>query len=133
MAARHDDRLPHSRLAALGHRRGKRLSAFVAVVDFVISAWLVNKLIDAPWQAYVRMLAPTIAAAAISGVAALWLYDRLPFARAAWNLLSAGMILVILYAALAWLVDPQFRGAARSLTGQGIRLLRRRLVGGQVA
>ena len=109
------------------------LSALVAVVDFVVSAWLVDKLIEASWQAYVRMLAPTIAAAAISGAAALWLYDRLPFAQVAWNLLSAGIILVILYAVLAWLVDPQFREAARSLTGQGVRLLRRRLVGGQVA
>jgi O-antigen/teichoic acid export membrane protein len=109
------------------------LSAVVAVVDFVISAWLVNKLIDAPWQAYARMLAPTTAAAIVSGAATLWLYDRLPFARAAWNLLTAGIILFILYAALTWLIDPQLRDVVRSLTRQGVRLLRRRFASGQVA
>jgi hypothetical protein len=102
------------------------LSAIVAVVDFIISAWLINKLIDAPWRAYVRMLAPTWAVALASGFVTLWLYDRLPFAKAAWNLLLAGVILVALYAALAWLADREFRATTSKVAGQVIRLVQRR-------
>jgi hypothetical protein len=79
----------------------------------VISACLVNKLIPAPGSAYARMLAPSWAAALVAGAGALWLYDRLPFAKAAWNLMVAGLILVLLYALLTWLVDHQLRDALR--------------------
>ncbi len=102
------------------------LSAIVAVVDFVISAWLINKLIDAPWHAYARMLAPTWAAALLAGVGTLWLYARLPFTKAAWNLLAAGIILVAAYALLAWLIDPKLRETARSLSKQARAFVARR-------
>jgi PST family polysaccharide transporter len=102
------------------------LSAIVAVVDFVISAWLINKLIDAPWHAYARMLAPTWAAALASGFLSLWLYDRLPFARAAWNLLLVGVIMVALYVALAWLIDREFRLTVSKYGTQAIRMIQRR-------
>jgi PST family polysaccharide transporter len=85
------------------------LSAIVAVVDFVISAWLVNKLIPAPASAYVRMLLPSTAAALLAGLATLALYNQLPFDSAAWNLLSAGMLLVVLYAVFACVLDRQLR------------------------
>ncbi|OQA40642.1 MAG: Teichuronic acid biosynthesis protein TuaB [Chloroflexi bacterium ADurb.Bin325] len=101
------------------------LSAIVAVVDFVISAWLVGKLVDAPWRAYVRMLAPTWAAALAAGLVALWLYPALPFVKAAFNLLLAGGLLVAGYLALAWLIDPRLRETLRA----GWRWLQRVLHG----
>jgi O-antigen/teichoic acid export membrane protein len=101
------------------------LSVIVAVVDFCISATLLNRLISAPWQAYARMLAPSWAVALASGLGALWLYARLPFAKAAWNLLLAGVILVVVYFALSWLVDRELRDTARSLFWQARRLLNR--------
>jgi PST family polysaccharide transporter len=102
------------------------LSAIVAVVDFIISAWLINKLIDAPWRAYARMLTPTWVAALAAGFGALWLYDRLPFVKASWNLLFAGVLLVALYVALAWLIDRQFRSTVASYAGQALRMVQRR-------
>ena len=64
------------------------------------------------------MLGPTSTAALAGGFIALWLYDRLPFAKAAWNLLLAGLILVALYFAFAWLLDKQFRSTvSASLPG----------------
>lgn len=90
------------------------LSAIVAVVDFGISAWLVGKLVDAPWHAYVRMLVPTWAAALAAGFLALWVYPALPFAKAAFNLLLAGVLLVVVYLVLAWLLDPRLRETLRT-------------------
>ncbi len=102
------------------------LSTIVAVVDFVISAWLINKLIDAPWQMYARMLAPTGFTALVSGFVALALYAQLPFAKAAWNLLAAGVILVVLYTGLELLVDGHFRQTARMLARQARTMLAHR-------
>lgn len=109
------------------------LSAIVAIVDFVISAWLVNKLIDAPWQAYARLLVPTWATALVAGFATLWLYPSLPFGRAAWNLLLAGAILVLGYFVLALLIDPQFRSVVRVLVAQGRRMVAARSARGTAA
>jgi O-antigen/teichoic acid export membrane protein len=100
------------------------LSAIVAVVDFVISAWLVGKLVDAPWQAYARMLIPTGAAAFAGGFLALWLYPHLPFAKTAYNLALAGSILVLAYTGLAWLVDRRLRETLRTGVNQALRLAR---------
>jgi O-antigen/teichoic acid export membrane protein len=102
------------------------LSAIVAVVDFIVSAYLINKLIDAPFRAYARMLAPTWAAALASGFISLWLYDKLPFAKAAWNLLVIGIILVALYLVFAYLIDKQFRVTASSYATQAWRIAQRR-------
>lgn len=93
------------------------LSAIVAVVDFIISAALVNRLIAAPWHAYARMLAPSWAAALASGFGSLWLYGRLPFTKASWNLLLTGVILVVVYFALVWLVDRELRATVHRLVG----------------
>lgn len=89
------------------------LSTIIAVVDFIISAWLVGKLVDAPWHAYVRMLVPTWAAALAAGFLSLWLYPALPFTKAAFNLLTIGAFLVLCYALFAWLLDPRLREAVR--------------------
>lgn len=102
------------------------LSAIVAIVDFIISAWLVGKLVEAPWRAYARILIPTWAAALGAGFLALWLYPYLPFVKAAWNLLLVGIILVIVYALLAWLIDPKLRETVRSLFGYAAKYLPRK-------
>ncbi len=109
------------------------LSTIVAVVDFVISAWLVNKLIDAPWHAYARLLAPAWAAALVAGFAALGLYPHLPFAKASWNLLLAGTLLVLGYFGLSLLIDVQFRSTVRTLLRQGRRLMAARHAAGVAA
>jgi O-antigen/teichoic acid export membrane protein len=97
------------------------LSAIVAVVDFIISATLVGKVVDAPWRAYARILIPTLVAALAAGVLAHWLYPFLPLAKTAWRLLAAGVVLVILYGALIWLADAQLRAAVAA----GFAYLRR--------
>jgi O-antigen/teichoic acid export membrane protein len=90
------------------------LSAIVAVVDFVISASLVGRLVAAPWRAYGRMLIPTAATALAAGLFAHWLYPYLPLHKASFRLLAAGAVLVLLYAGLAWLVDRELRAAIRN-------------------
>jgi hypothetical protein len=96
------------------------LSVIVAVVDFVISATLVGRLVDAPASAYVRRIVPALAAALIAGLIAHWLYPYLPLPRAAFRLLAAGTVMVLIYAGLIWLADGEFRGTVRT----GLRLLR---------
>lgn len=97
------------------------LSAIVAVVDFVISAVLVNRLIRTPIRAYVSLLTPAWGASLIAGWIAHALYPDLPLARAAYRLPAAGALMVLLYAALVWAFDMQFRAAARS----GLRAIQR--------
>jgi PST family polysaccharide transporter/lipopolysaccharide exporter len=99
------------------------LSTIVAIADFVISAWLVGRLVDTPARTYVRLLAPPWVAGLAAGFATLWLYPHLPFVKAAWNLLLAGTLLVLGYLILSWLIDPQFRSAVQGLVKQARRLL----------
>ncbi len=94
------------------------LSAVVAVVDFVISASLVGRLVDAPWRAYARILLPAGGAALVAGLAAHAAYPYLPGGRPAINLLLAGAMLVLLYCGLAWLADAQLRAVVRAALRQ---------------
>lgn len=103
------------------------LSAIVAVIDFVISATLVNRLIRTPISAYASVFLPTGLASLIAGVIAHGLYPHLPLARAMYRLPAAGALLVLLYAAFIWLLDPQFRAAVRSGLRAGLRLVRARV------
>ena len=96
------------------------LSVIVAAVDFVVCATLVGRLVDAPASAYVRRIAPALTAALIAGLIAHWLYPYLPLPRAAFRLLTAGIVLMLIYAGLIWLADGEFRGTVRT----GLRLLR---------
>ena len=109
------------------------LSAIVAVVDFVISASLVGRLVAAPWGAYARMLIPTSLIAAIACGAARWVYPAMPFPKTALNLASTGLLLVLIYATLAWAMDRELRDTARSLTRQALNLYRQRALGGRPA
>jgi O-antigen/teichoic acid export membrane protein len=103
------------------------VSAFstgVAVVDFWISGTLTGRLVDAPWRAYARILLPTGAAALAAGIVVQWLYPTLQLPRTWQNLVTAGILIVVLYAVLVWLTDPQFRQAVRSAFLAMHRLLR---------
>jgi O-antigen/teichoic acid export membrane protein len=90
------------------------LSAIVAIVDLVISANLVGRLVAAPWRAYVRMLAPTGAAALAAGLIAQGLYPYLSLPKTSLKLVAAGTLLVLIYAGLAWLVDRELRAALQT-------------------
>ena len=88
-------------------------SLIVAVVDFVISAVLTGRLVDAPASAYARRVIPALIAALGAGLIAHGLYPYLPLPRAAFRLLAAGVVLVLIYAVFIWLADGQFRVTAR--------------------
>ena len=92
------------------------LSVIVAIVDFIISAVLVARLVDAPASAYVRRTVPALAAALGAGLIAHALYPYLPLSRASLRILAAGALLVLIYVGFNWLVDGQFRAVVR--TGQ---------------
>jgi lipopolysaccharide exporter len=102
------------------------LSVIVAIVDFVISATLVSRLVEVRWRAYADMLIPTCAAAIAAGLLAQGAYNVLPLHKASIKLLIAGAVMVVLYGLFAWLVDRRFRDAARMIAGQGLRLWRER-------
>ena len=96
------------------------LSLIVAGVDFVISAVLVGRLVDAPASAYVRRTIPALIVALAAGLIAHWLYPYIPLPRAAFRLLAAGVVMALLYTGFIWLADSQFRAAAWT----GLRVLR---------
>jgi len=91
------------------------LSAAVSVVDFFISAALVNRLIHATAMDYVRCLGPIFSVSLLSAAVArlLQLQFRVtPHARLAF--LMALMIMVCLYAGGMWLVDRELRREVRT-------------------
>ncbi len=108
------------------------LSAIVAVVDFVISATLVNRLVDAPWRAYVQRVGPPTLAALAAGLAARGLYPYLQLGKASptagmisLRLMAVGVLLVLCYAGLLWLVEPHFRATVGLALREARRLLQR--------
>lgn len=90
------------------------LSAAVSVVDFVISAALVNRLIAATAMDYVRCLGPIFSVSLLSALAARLVqlqFRATPHARLAF--LTALVIMVCLYAGGMWLVDRELRREVR--------------------
>jgi O-antigen/teichoic acid export membrane protein len=102
------------------------LSAIVAVVDFFISAALVSRLVNAPLTAYAKMIAPTGLAALMGGLIAFGAYPYLGLPKTALNLLVAGVILMAVYAGLAWLLDRELRATAAAGGERLLRLYRER-------
>lgn len=102
------------------------LSVAVAIVDFIISASLVGRLVEAPWRAYAEMLIPTTLAALASGYLSYWVYGYLPIQKVSVRLLAAGMIMTVLYSIFIWVIDRRFRAAARMIAGQALRIWRQR-------
>ncbi len=92
------------------------LSAGVAVVDFFISAWLVNRILDAPVFEYMRIIGPTLACAMLAAGAGR-VVQTFSHTRPLIGLLIAGLVMGMAYLPLIWLVD----GEARRQTGRLIR------------
>ena len=97
------------------------LSAVVAVVDFFISAILVNRIIHARALDYIRVLGPILLVAGGSAAIARLAQEQFratPHARI--GFITALLVMVIIYFAGIWLVNrdvrDKVRGIARSLT-----------------
>lgn len=109
------------------------LSAAVALVDFIISAHLLGKLVEAPWRAYIRILAPTGLAALAAAFVARAIHPILLLPKTTLRLAVAGIVMVGIYVALAWLIDPQLRDIVRQgrswIAAQVGHLLGRKTVG----
>jgi O-antigen/teichoic acid export membrane protein len=104
------------------------LSVIVAVVDFVISALLVGRIVQTGLRDFARILAPGLLLSAVAvGVA------RLAFAAAygiypPLALVIAGATMVTIYAALVLALDSEVRNRLLGLLSEvpaGTRLLRR--------
>lgn len=101
------------------------LSAIVAVVDFVGSMILANRIIDLPSRVFLRMLAPIMVNALIAGAVAkvahmlilgkLSVYFSLPL---------AGLLMAAIYGGLTWAVDGEIREIAKSAWQQGTSRLK---------
>lgn len=90
------------------------LSAGVAVVDFFISAALVNRIIQASTMEYVRILVPILAMSILSAAVARLAqaqFHATPHARLAF--VTALIIMACIYAGGMWLVDRQLRAEIR--------------------
>ena len=86
------------------------LSAVVSVVDFFISATLVNRIVHARATDYIRCLGPIMAVSitsAIVGRLAQEQFRAVPHARIAF--LTALLLMGVVYAAGMWLVDKDLR------------------------
>lgn len=104
------------------------LSAIVAVVDFFISASLVNRVARTSFMDFARILAPvfatSLAAVAVARLAFALTYDIYP----PFALLVAGATMVVAYATLALTLDGEIRQRAHGLLSEvpaGKRLLQR--------
>ncbi len=87
------------------------LSTGVAVVDFVISAYLVDKILHARMVAYVRILGPMLLYALLAGGLGYGLNTGL-LAAGVWDvaaLLAGGALLVLVYGLLTWWRDQELR------------------------
>jgi len=84
------------------------LSAGVAVVDFIISAWLVDMILDTPILEYARLVGPSLACALLAAGAGKAVLMA-PWGRSIYGLLAAGLVMGIIYLPLIWLADAELR------------------------
>jgi O-antigen/teichoic acid export membrane protein len=87
------------------------LSAGVAVVDFILSAYLVDKILQARMVTYVRITGPMLIYAALAGGLG-YLLNRWLLGLGVWDvaaLLAGGAVLVLVYALLIGWRDDQLR------------------------
>ena len=88
------------------------LSAVVAIIDFMIAAWMVNRILGGGYRDYFRHLGPTFL---ISGLSVTVAYLILPLVPSTFRLLPflvAGIVMSIIYILLSWWLDPVFRRIA---------------------
>ncbi|HNS02907.1 MAG TPA: lipopolysaccharide biosynthesis protein [Anaerolineae bacterium] len=87
------------------------LSAGVAAVDFVIAAFLVDKILDARMITYARILGPMLVYALLAGGLG-YLVNAGLLALGVWDvaaLLAGGAVLVLVYGLLTWRRDDELR------------------------
>lgn len=87
------------------------LSAGIAMVDFVISAYLVDKILQARMITYARIAGPMLVYALLAGALG-YLVNWLLLAQGLWDvaaLLAGGVALVAVYALLTWWRDQELR------------------------
>ena len=90
------------------------LGAIVAVVDFIIAAWLGEKMLGGGYADYVRHLLPIFITSALSAGVAYLLLPILPAPHRLLPVVSASLIMVLLYTLINWRSDAVFR---RLITG----------------
>lgn len=87
------------------------LSAGVAAVDFVIAAFLVDKILDARMITYARILGPMLVYALLAGGLG-YLVNAGLLALGVWDvaaLLAGGAVLALVYGLLTWRRDDELR------------------------
>ena len=96
------------------------LSAIVAVVDFFLSLYLTNRIVEAPWRRYLRLFVPMLVASAITALfwhrIYLWLqYIIHPFV----SMPLTGLLALLSYTGILYAYDPEIRSRALQIV-QGV-------------
>lgn len=103
-----------------------QLSAAVAIVDFILSMVLTNRIIHASWRRYARILLPMLVAAVATALAAHRLYLAVeelihPFV----SMPACGALALIAYLGLMWAFDPELRWMVAGTVDGAWKALRR--------
>jgi len=85
------------------------LSAVVAVVDFIIAAWLLNRLLGSGYKLWFRRLGPIFLISGVSAGVAFLVMQVAPAPHRLVPFLLASIVMVSIYAALSWFFEPIFR------------------------
>lgn len=93
------------------------LSVAVAVVDFALSVYLVNKILQAQPATYAKITLPLLLYAAVTGALGFWL-NRALLVAGLWDvaaLLAGGLLMVMLYGLLIRQFDAELRQEMENL------------------
>ena len=85
------------------------LSAVVAVIDFAIAAFLVNRLLGGGYSPYFRRLGPIFLIAGVSVGIAFLAMQVVPTTYRLMPFLVASIVMVLVYVVLSWFFEPVFR------------------------
>ncbi|MBC8449084.1 MAG: oligosaccharide flippase family protein [Chloroflexi bacterium] len=91
------------------------LSAAVAIVDFFISGTLANRVIHSSWADYGRVLLPILGCSVVAGALGWAVPQLTALETGALVLLLGGGAMIVAYAALSWLTQPDLRDQVRRL------------------
>ncbi len=91
------------------------LSAVVAVIDFVIAAYLNNRLLGGGYRHYFRRLGPVFLVAGFSAAIAFGFMMLMPSPHRLFPVLTASILMVLVYSLISWRIDPIFRRVAVAL------------------
>jgi O-antigen/teichoic acid export membrane protein len=94
------------------------LSAVVAVVDFIISAVLTNKIVHGTLADYLRALGPATLFSLLVTAVGLWAYGRMASAHSLIALLVTAALMMALYAVLVMIFDAEVRAIVLGLIAQ---------------